>query len=112
MKSATQDSVRARIGLGCDWIPLNTADSRLAVGLAVGAEHELLDNDGEIRAAYAGGTRFATESALGAETTVDVGPRVRWTFAQTHSVSAGYRYEYGFDDTTAHRVDLAYSKRF
>ncbi len=112
VKTIGQDSLRARIGSAFDWIPLRSADSSFAIGLAVGAEHELLDHDGEIVAAYAGGTSFTTESALGAESSVDVGPQLTWVFSKSNTIRAGYRYEYGFDDSTAHRLDLSYARRF
>lgn len=49
---------------------------------------------------------------MGARTTPDVGPQIAWTFDTTNAIRAGYRYEYGFDETVSHRVDVSYSKRF
>lgn len=112
VRSVTQDSLRARVGSSFDWLPVNDAGSTLALGLGVGAEQELLKQHADIRAAYAGGSAFDTAAAMGARTTLDVGPQIAWTFDTTNAIRAGYRYEYGFDETVSHRVDVSYSKRF
>lgn len=111
VKSLGQDSLRPRVGVAFDWFAISNSSGGLALGLDVGADHELLAHHADVRAAFGGSSYFTTASALNARTTVDIGPHIAWRVGAA-TLSVGYRYEDGLGEQSANRVNATYSYRF
>ena len=103
-----------RLRLGDDlarMIPFSGGRLRFAVGVAY--EHEFLDNDTGVDAAFANGSgNFGVRGVTLSRNTLIAGPSVRWEIDAAQTVSAGYSYEYGFAGTNSNRFDVAYTVRF
>ncbi|MDR2429717.1 MAG: autotransporter-associated beta strand repeat-containing protein [Puniceicoccales bacterium] len=111
----TQDSLRAKVGTGFNWVVPTNADFTLRVGFETAYAYELLDAEAEITARFArdnSGRKFTIQAAAIPEHTIQAGPFVELGLEANMSVRAAYSLEYAFGAQTSHHVNATFRWRF
>jgi fibronectin-binding autotransporter adhesin len=107
------NSLRSKLGFDIDW-KMPTESAKLTLGVGLAWEHELLDDSASLKGGFAtaGAGRFEGEAPTLSRDLLSVGPQMILAFGDGNQIRLGYRYQYGFNDETGHRVDLTFSRRF
>ena len=111
----TQNSLRAKIGTGLNWVIPTKAGIAWRFALEAAYAHELLDSKVDLKARFANDTstgKFKATAASTAEKSLLIGPSVELTIGEYQSVQFGYTLEYAFGDQTIHHVNASYRIRF
>ncbi|MDR2863224.1 MAG: autotransporter domain-containing protein [Puniceicoccales bacterium] len=115
VNSFSQDSLRAVIGTGLNWIVPVSATARLRLGLSLAYSLEVLDSDVDISARFAndkGTGTFKTKAPATPEHGIQVGPVVELTFGGNKAFSLGYTLEHDFSAQTIHHLNASFRVRF
>jgi outer membrane autotransporter protein len=108
----SNDSLRASVGTGLGWW-LPAGDWKWKLGVDVAYNHELLDDESDIDAAFvSGGSKFSTAAAALPADSLSVGPNAALHFDENNALSAGVNFEYGFDGRTYTGFNVAFRRRF
>jgi autotransporter-associated beta strand protein len=113
MDGGHYNSLRSKLGFDIDW-KMPTESAKLTLGVGLAWEHELLDDSASLKGGFAtaGAGRFEGEAPTLSRDLLSVGPQMILAFGDGNQIRLGYRYQYGFNDETGHRVDLTFSRRF
>ncbi len=113
--SHTAAQVRVGTALMREWAASGFKRDAIRFGVDVSYEHTLFGETVDIPAAFATVPQvgsFTSESAALVRDRLVVGPQLEWVIDGANSISAGARYEMGFDGSKGYRGDLAYEYRF
>ena len=113
--SFTQDSLRAKVGMGFNWVVPTDADFTLRVGFEAAYAYELMDSDAEITARFAGdnsGRKFTIQAAATPEHSIQAGPFVEIGLDENMSIRAAYSLEYAFGTQQVHHANATFRWRF
>ncbi|MDR2982555.1 MAG: autotransporter domain-containing protein, partial [Puniceicoccales bacterium] len=114
--SFTQDSLRAKIGTGVNWIVPTGNDFSLRLALDLAYAYEILDTEADITGRYAndisGARPFKVNAASTPENSIMAGPIAEFGFDGNKSISLSYSLEYDLEDQYIHHLNATFRMRF
>ena len=110
----SQDSLRARLGVGFNWTMYQEGSSMIRFSFDLAYARELLDLETGISARFAGDStgRFKLAAATLTRDSVQAGPSVDVGIDETKSLNFSYRYETDFGNQSAHHLNASFRMRF